>query len=275
MLNSIRKKAAALCGREYVPAPAAPDVVAAVLGRLVAEDAHPDTLLAIATADAIVLGGQQCLGNVVIRLIVCDRDGDIRLAPLPNVRHELDIVLVRQGVSASVDVSNSGDAVLRQEFLVEGSAHLLLRMVSSPSSRCSRQTTLLGQNASLIEREVLRNASCNVGNVVVHAAPCTKSDVKQYGTAAGEVVSHALVRVLRHSSNVTASISQHWLLLDGVVKARPALEVEEDDIAVSHSESISPIDEEALFFAQSRGVPLQDAKQMVIECFLDQAGEIS
>ncbi len=60
------------------------------------------------------------------------------------------------------------------------------------------------------------------------------------------------------------------LLLDGDSQflAKPELEIYADDVACSHGSTSGAIDEDALFYLQSRGVPLQAATDLLTLAFL-------
>ena len=63
------------------------------------------------------------------------------------------------------------------------------------------------------------------------------------------------------------------LLLDGDSQflAKPELEIYADDVACSHGSTTGAIDEEALFYLRSRGVPAQEAQDLLVLAFLSQA----
>ncbi len=63
------------------------------------------------------------------------------------------------------------------------------------------------------------------------------------------------------------------LLLDGDSQflAKPELEIYADDVACSHGSTSGAIDEDALFYLQSRGVPLQAATDLLTLAFLAEA----
>ncbi|XDZ66772.1 Fe-S cluster assembly protein SufD [Alphaproteobacteria bacterium LSUCC0684] len=57
--------------------------------------------------------------------------------------------------------------------------------------------------------------------------------------------------------------------------AKPELEIYADDVACSHGATVGEIDDTELFYLMSRGIALEEARQMLIEAFLDDAiGEI-
>ena len=67
-------------------------------------------------------------------------------------------------------------------------------------------------------------------------------------------------------------ISQSLLLDDdSQFLAKPELEIYADDVACSHGSTSGAIDETALFYLRSRGVPTKDATNMLTLAFLAEA----
>ena len=71
-------------------------------------------------------------------------------------------------------------------------------------------------------------------------------------------------------------ISQSLLLDDdSQFLAKPELEIYADDVACSHGSTSGAIDEEALFYLRSRGLPEQEATNLLTLAFLAEAlGEV-
>ncbi len=63
------------------------------------------------------------------------------------------------------------------------------------------------------------------------------------------------------------------LLLDGDAQflAKPELEIYADDVKCSHGSTTGAIDDEALFYLRSRGVPLREAQSLLVLAFLAEA----
>ena len=63
------------------------------------------------------------------------------------------------------------------------------------------------------------------------------------------------------------------LLLDGASQflAKPELEIYADDVKCSHGSTSGAIDETALYYLRSRGVPLALAQSLLVQAFLAQA----
>ena len=69
-------------------------------------------------------------------------------------------------------------------------------------------------------------------------------------------------------------ISQGLLLDDDAeFLAKPELEIYADDVACSHGSTVGAVDEDALFYLTSRGVPKAQAQNMLVLAFLSEAME--
>lgn len=67
-------------------------------------------------------------------------------------------------------------------------------------------------------------------------------------------------------------ISQALLLdEDSQFNAKPELEIYADDVACSHGSTCGAVDETALFYLRSRGVPMKEAQDMMVLAFVDEA----
>jgi Fe-S cluster assembly protein SufD len=62
------------------------------------------------------------------------------------------------------------------------------------------------------------------------------------------------------------------LLEDGAeIFAKPELMIHADDVQCAHGNTAGGLDETALFYMRSRGVPVADARALLIEAFLVEA----
>ena len=70
-------------------------------------------------------------------------------------------------------------------------------------------------------------------------------------------------------------LTQEVLMLDPTAKvdAIPALEIRTNDVKASHSASVSRVTEEDLFYFGSRGISINEAREMYIEGFLSASAE--
>ena len=67
-----------------------------------------------------------------------------------------------------------------------------------------------------------------------------------------------------------ARMGHHALILSerAEVDAKPELEIFADDVACAHGNTVGALDEDALFYAEQRGIPEAEARAMLTEAFL-------
>ncbi len=79
--------------------------------------------------------------------------------------------------------------------------------------------------------------------------------------------------VIPPASDNTISFLRHDVLLlskDAKIRTIPALEIETDDVKASHSVSIGKLDEEDMFYLESRGFDSNDAKKLLMKAFIEE-----
>ena len=52
------------------------------------------------------------------------------------------------------------------------------------------------------------------------------------------------------------------------VNAKPELEIYADDVECAHGNTIGQLDESALFYMRQRGIPLAEARALLLEAFV-------
>ena len=80
-------------------------------------------------------------------------------------------------------------------------------------------------------------------------------------------------QMIVHSQAFKSSVHQsnHNLLLsnDAEIDTKPTLEIYVDDVSASHGATVGQLDSDALFYCQSRGVSLDDAKRLLVAGFVN------
>ena len=105
-----------------------------------------------------------------------------------------------------------------------------------------------------------------------HAAPHATSDLLYKGAlddASGSVF-RGIIRVSPGAQRTDAYQTNRNLLLSDEASAHslPNLEIEADDVRCSHGATVGQLDEEALFYLQSRGLSRRRAERLVVRGFL-------
>jgi Fe-S cluster assembly protein SufD len=78
------------------------------------------------------------------------------------------------------------------------------------------------------------------------------------------------VVVGRGTVDTSASQTSASLLLGPTARtdARPWLEILADDVRCTHGATVGRLDDEALFYLRSRGLPLEEARRLLVEAFV-------
>jgi Fe-S cluster assembly protein SufD len=111
-------------------------------------------------------------------------------------------------------------------------------------------------------------------SVIEHAVPRCQSREAVKGVLDGQSrgVFGGRIRVLPDAQKSDAyQLSSNLLLSDDAqVDAKPQLEIFADDVKCGHGGTVGQLDEEALFYLQSRGIGREAARSLLIYAFADE-----
>ncbi len=84
-----------------------------------------------------------------------------------------------------------------------------------------------------------------------------------------------LIRIYHGAQRSNAFLEEHTILLNPGARsdAIPGLEIEANDVRCTHSATVGELEEEKIFYLQSRGVPHDDARKMLVMGFFEFAIE--
>jgi Fe-S cluster assembly protein SufD len=109
-------------------------------------------------------------------------------------------------------------------------------------------------------------------SAVVHEAAggTTTELVKGVARDEGRGVFQGRITVLEGADQTDARMGHHALVLSdrAEVDAKPELEIWADDVQCAHGNTVGSLDESALFYARSRGMPEPVARALLTEAFL-------
>lgn len=104
--------------------------------------------------------------------------------------------------------------------------------------------------------------------VQAHVSPNASSDLLFKGAVKDRArsVYSGLIRIGPDARGTVANQANRNLLLSGAASAEsvPNLEIENNDVKCSHASAVGPIDEEHLYYLESRGVPSNVAERLVV-----------
>ena len=202
------------------------------------------------------LSGQQHLGNLVSDIVL--REGaKLQHTTLQDSASGSSLIRRSQlrlhaRAQASLHVLELGGALTRHDLqaeLVGDEAQLDTRGVFALNGRQHADTQLA------IRHQALRTRSASVWRGV--------ADERSRGVFRGAIV------VAEGADGTDASLSNKNLLLSAgaEIDTKPELEIYADEVKAAHGATVGQLDERALFYLRSRGIPLVEARGMLTAAF--------
>jgi Fe-S cluster assembly protein SufD len=162
--------------------------------------------------------------------------------------------------------------IVRSEFALADSAALALHTLELGGAMARHDVVvdLAGQGAALRSRGVFALHARQHGDTqfcVSHAGRDTSSDLLWRGIADGRArgVFNGSIVVEAGADGSDARLTNKNLLLSphAEIDTKPVLEIHADEVKASHGATVGQLDERALFYLRSRGVPLAKARSML------------
>lgn len=141
-------------------------------------------------------------------------------------------------------------------------------------SRHELNVALRGPGASLVANGVLladgkRHLDTRLG--IQHFCGDTSSELawRGLGAASGRAVFHGGITIHKGADGSSATLSNKNLLLsaDAEIDTQPVLEIHADEIKAAHGATVGQLDQAALFYLRSRGLPLDEARRLLTVAF--------
>jgi Fe-S cluster assembly protein SufD len=111
--------------------------------------------------------------------------------------------------------------------------------------------------------------------VVDHAVPgCTSRELVKGvldGEARGIFQGKVIVRPDAQKTDGKQMAQALMLSPDAEFDSKPELEIHADDVVCGHGSTSAEIDEDLLFYCRARGIPLEEARAMLVESFIAEA----
>jgi len=118
-----------------------------------------------------------------------------------------------------------------------------------------------------------KNQHQDSGGKIIHLAPHTTSNIvsKSISKDGGRSSYRGLLKVINGAHGVKSKVQCDALILDDHSRsdAYPTIEVREDRVDIGHEASVSKINDDQLFYLQSRGLSEQTARAMIVNGFID------
>lgn len=113
----------------------------------------------------------------------------------------------------------------------------------------------------------------DTGAQVMHYAPNTYSTInsKSISKSGGVAIYRGTVDIGENAAGSKCSVSCESLMLDAESRSDtiPAIRIATEDVDLGHEAKIGRIDETAIFYLMSRGIPEEEAKAMIVRGFAE------
>lgn len=192
---------------------------------------------------------------------------------LVHVHLAQDAVLSHARVQAD---SARGTTLLRTDAVLARNAQYrrIDLELGAALSRHELNVRLEGDNAQLTANGVLlgnarRHVDTRLG--IEHIARDTASEMVWRGVAAqrSRVVFHGGIHIRAGADGTDANLSNKNLLLsaDAEIDTQPTLVIDADEVKAAHGATVGQLDANALFYLRSRGLPADQAQQLLSAAF--------
>ena len=204
-------------------------------------------------------GTDQSLANVGIEFVLMPG------AKLEHVRLQAEAPSVRHITSIGAKLGRNADY------------RALYAALGASLSRLDISIRLDGEGAQANLRNIAapHAGNADITTVMDHASPHTTSRqlFKNVVGGTGKAVNQGRVLVREGAVKTDSHQLFKALLMSPRAEcdAKPELEIFADDVICGHGTAIGALDEDALFYLRSRGVPDSEAKELLTQAFLEDA----
>lgn len=162
------------------------------------------------------------------------------------------------------------DSTLRTSAVALGGDYARLRseaLLLGEGSESDQLAVYFGDGNQMLDFRTLQD----------HDAPNTRSDLLFKGAVedTARSVYSGLVHLRPAAQKANASQTNRNLVLSEGASAEsiPNLEIEANDVRCSHASTVGPIDDEQLYYLESRGIPPEEAERLIVLGFFDDVFE--
>ncbi len=204
------------------------------------------------------VGGGGHLVDAVVELLVDDNARVRYLSVQEHGPHTWQIALQRAHVGR--------DASLRSSAVALGGDYARLRsesLLTGAGAESDLLAVYFGDGAQMLDFRTLQD----------HDAPRTRSDLLFKGAVEDEArsVYSGLIRLRPAAQKANASqTNRNLVLTEGAgAESIPNLEIEANDVKCSHASTVGPIDDDQLYYLETRGIRPEEAERLIVLGFFD------
>ncbi len=184
---------------------------------------------------------------------------------------QLDITTLQMMDQSSVNFSTR-----RTTLAQDAKVNWYSGLFGSLLSRYKIEYFLNGSGASANDSEVIfgnNEQDFDIQTNVNHQSPSTEARVIEKSILRNKAKSlfKGMIRIKENAAKSSSFLSGRSILLDKDAKsdAIPGLEIFTNDVKATHSASVAQIDEEQIFYLQTRCLSKEEAERTIVEGFLE------
>lgn len=170
----------------------------------------------------------------------------------------------------------SKKALLDHYFTAERYASLnLIGGFVSNVIEAKMHVDLVGEGAEVNMRAIALSSDHHIQNIdvlIVHKAPNTYGNMTNIGIANknGKIILNGVEKIEKGMKNANAFQTLKGIITSdqAIVEVNPILLIDEYDVKAGHGATIGKIEEEQLYYIQSRGLTREQAERLIINGFL-------
>ena len=139
----------------------------------------------------------------------------------------------------------------------------------------SLENVMQGSGSSAEDFEIIFGSDSqkfSITSDLTHVGQDTKGKVAAKGVFrdASRGLFKGMVKIGKDAKNASSFLAGHSVLLgkNSASDTIPGLQIENNDVKATHSASVAQIDSAQLFYLESRGIPEEHAKKMIVEGFM-------
>ena len=164
----------------------------------------------------------------------------------------------------------------RTDIAQDGSVNWYLGLFGSMLSRYRIDYYLNGSGAKTNDSEVIfgnNEQSFDIQTNVIHEAPFTEGKVIEKSILKNKSKSlfKGMIRIKEKATKSNSYLSGRSILLDKGARSDsiPGLEIFTNDVRATHSASVAQVDDEQIFYLQTRCLDRKEAERTIVEGFLE------
>lgn len=229
----------------------------------------------------LILIGEKSKINLYLRTINPKNNSqDIVESVNENIITEFTDILISKDCTVKIIEQRklySKDIIYgRKNILIEDNCNVNWTIIDKDSKLTfmEQKAVLNGDNSNVIMNSIVcgQNSEYAIYNITEHIGANTKSIIQnRCGLKNSKAVVKGLIKIDKNANNSNGYQKSDMLLIDNNSQAisLPDLEIHNDNVKCSHSSAITRLDEEKIFYLESRGISKTDAEKLLIEGFYE------